>query len=227
MLEVRTLHLNGDPACNGFYSGEQPRSEGKGSRGCSAMEAWLIGIGSGIIAAALLAFCKARYQAIRDLRGPLSGDWYQITYDPEDANKIWSVEWIEVKHHGDFLRGTMWRIFPRNFDRRWAFEGRRRDSSVISVYWADRGEGGDGTMSLLKATPRKSIGRFWEYKPSINGNDIHYGDFSAPIQWVRTDGETGARVLEEVRKVPEPVLRENLPRRILKRVQRLLRETAE
>jgi hypothetical protein len=182
----------------------------------------VVGLVTALVGAAVWEACRALFLARRERHGPLAGNWYQVTYDPADESRVWSIEWVEVKHHKDFLHGTMWRIYSGNFDRRWKFEGRYIDSFAISSYWADRGDGKNGSMLLYRHRPSGCIGRFMQAQPSNIDFNLRREGFSAQVEWIHLGSDSEILVLGMLREANLQDLRSHLPPRVYKRLSHRL-----
>lgn len=53
---------------------------------------WVVGIATGLITSLILFSAKFVYDWRRHRSGPLAGNWHQVTYDPVDSQRLWSVE---------------------------------------------------------------------------------------------------------------------------------------
>ncbi|MET8448691.1 hypothetical protein [Streptomyces sp. NPDC005209] len=182
----------------------------------------LMGLITALIGGATWEGFRALFLARRQQHGALAGHWYQVTYDPEDEGRVWSIEWVEVKHSKNSFHGTMWRIYSRNIDRRWKFEGRYIDSFAISSYWADRGDGKNGSMLLYRHNQSGCIGRFMQAQPKNIDFNLRHEGFSAHVEWIRLGSESEVLVLGIVSEVDREELAQYLPGRIHKRLMRQL-----
>jgi hypothetical protein len=179
-------------------------------------------VASSLIGAAVWAIIALALDAARHRRGAIAGHWYQVTFDPDDTTKVWSIELVVVKHYRESISGTMWRIYPAHFDRRWTFDGRCRDYFVRAQYWADRGDGGEGTLKLFRYRRSNCAGRFEEEQPRSVGFGASFIEFAAPMEWIRVDGDQEPAVLDKIATMPESRLSQNLPKRISRGLQRRL-----
>ncbi|MFF1450664.1 hypothetical protein ACFVYF_21355 [Streptomyces sp. NPDC058274] len=187
----------------------------------------LMGLFTALLGGTVWEGCRALFIASGERNGTLAGHWYQVTYDPDDEGRIWSIEWVEVKHRKGSVSGTMWRVYSRNFDRRWKFEGRYLDSFVISSYWADRGDGKNGSMLLYRHNHSGCIGRFMQAQPRNIDFNLRHDGFSAHVEWIRLGSDSEVLVLGVLSDVDREQLRHHLPARIYKRLVRQLALEAE
>jgi len=180
---------------------------------------WIVGVISSLIGGAAWASIAYAIEIRRQRSGPVAGHWYQITYDPLDSSKVWSIEWVEAFHRNENVSGCMWRIYPRHFNRRWHFQGRCHDARIRADYWADRGNGGEGSMKLYTLLRSNYLGKFEEEKVNSFSIGPSFVDFAAPIEWIRVDSDDEPAVLARLRTLPETDITSHLPRRIRARLQ--------
>jgi hypothetical protein len=178
----------------------------------------VVGVISSLIGAAVWAIIAYFIEMQRQRSGVAAGDWYQITYDPQDTGKVWSVEWVEAFQRNDTITGTMWRIYPEHFNRRWKFQGRCHDRKIRAQYWATRGNGGEGSMKIHMLRPSNYLGSFEE--EVVNSFQIgpSFVDFAAPVEWIGVQSDDEPVVLAELRKVSEADMIAYLPGRICRRL---------
>jgi hypothetical protein len=155
-------------------------------------------------------------------RGALSGFWLQLTYGPEDEDmqgRIWSVEIVRVRQLGHHLRGSMWRVYPAAFERRWHFVGRRDSDTLRGLYTLNRGTGGgSGLFHLLRLGEGPWSGQFLHSFAQHAGKSqttLRREDYA--LEWVRLSGlRTGhftewlAGMAPRVRDLYPPHLRRSL-----------------
>ncbi len=182
----------------------------------------VVGTVSSIIGAAVWTLIAYVISSRRQRSGAVAGNWYQITYDPKDSSIVWSIEWIEAVHKSDTVAGTTWRIYPHHFDRRWRFQGRCCDARIRAQYWADRGNGGEGSMKLYQLLRSNYLGRFEEEQVKSYEIGPSFVDFAAPIEWIRVGSDDESAVLAKLKAIPEAEMLTNLPRRIRRRLQNSL-----
>jgi hypothetical protein len=95
---------------------------------------------------------KATWGAMSAKRPPLRRWYWQITYHPDDRDwtRMWSVELVEVFVRGRKVWGTMYRVNPGNFQRRWQFEGMLHGRRHLSLVYHSTGDdyGANGTVDL-------------------------------------------------------------------------------
>lgn len=184
----------------------------------------VVGIISSLIGAAVWAIVAYIIENRRERSGEAAGHWYQITYDPKNITDVWSVEWVEVLQRNDTIKGTMWRIYPAHFNRRWRFQGRCRDKKIRAQYWCTRGNGGDGSMKLHIVRRSNLLGNFEEERANAYGIGPSFIDFSAYIEWIEVSSDYEPQVLAELRKMDETEMVAYLPRRICRRLRSRLSE---
>lgn len=179
---------------------------------------------SSVIGAALWASATYAVVARRNRLGALAGHWYQVTFDPDDSGKVWSIEWVEVRHNKQTVTGTNWRIYQSHFDRRWKFSGRYQGSFLRAQYWADQGDGGDGYMKLFRYNRSGCLGRFEEDQPRTLQANPTFVAFAAPLEWIRVGGDDEPLILDKLRTLDRERLVAQLPRRIRRRLNDRLDE---
>lgn len=90
--------------------------------------------------------------AIGAKRKPLRRWYWQVTYRAGDSSwlQLWSIELVKVQRHGDRVSGTMYRVYPSRFKRRWSFEGQLHEGRHLSLIYHSIGEdyGSNGTVTL-------------------------------------------------------------------------------
>lgn len=185
---------------------------------------WIVGVISSLIGAAVWASIAYAIEIRRQRSGAVAGHWYQITYDPNNSAEVWSIEWVEALHRNETVSGCMWRIYPHHFDRRWHFQGRCHDARIRVHYWADRGNGGEGSMKLYMLLRSNYLGNFEEEKVNSFGIGPSFVDFAAPIEWIRVESDDEPPVLSKLRTLPEADITAHLPRRIKNKLQERLAE---
>jgi hypothetical protein len=164
---------------------------------------WIVGVSCSLIAAVIAFTVRGTFDAWRSRKnarsGQLAGEWYQITYDPNDWSKLWSIEWLNVSHHYDTIEGTMWRVWRHpcaqpHFDRQWKFLAHFRNGFLVGHYWSESGDGGDGSLHLRH--PRRSYcqGKFQEELPTGDPGAFNV-NFEAPLDWIRVGSDNEPRVL--------------------------------
>ncbi len=115
-----------------------------------------IGFGVGFIAALAGAIAyeplKQTLGALRAKKPPLSRWYWQVTYRSGDKSfdQLWSIELVQVFSRGKRIWGTMYRVYPNRYERRWDFEGRVQGERHLSLVYHSVGEdyGSNGTISL-------------------------------------------------------------------------------
>jgi hypothetical protein len=181
---------------------------------------WLIGVASSIVGAAIWAVIGYGIEARRERTGELAGQWFQITYNPKDTDVVWSIEWIDVKHQGERVSGTMWRIYPESFDRRWSFNGVFARSFIRCPYLPTRGDGGEGFMKLYMFKRSNCLGRFIQDLPKNVDFGPSYVEFAAPLEWIRAGSDDQGAVVKLLATVPKEQMISRLPSRVRKQLQR-------
>jgi hypothetical protein len=180
--------------------------------------AWLIGIGTGLVSAAIWAAVALLIEYRRHRSGPLAGDWYQVTFDPNVADKIWSIEFLEVKHLRDKVFGNMWRIYPAHYDRQWTFSGLFRYHFLRAQYACTRGDGRDGMMKLAPYSRSNCAGRFEEDQPTSVEFGATFAEFKAPLEWIKVGCDQEPAVIDRLEEAPQWQYSEYLPRRVLRKL---------
>ena len=178
----------------------------------------VVGIISSLIGAAVWAIISYIIENQRQRSGVAAGHWYQITYNPEDTKDVWSIEWVETFQRNETITGTMWRIYPEHFNRRWRFQGRCNDGKIRAQYWATRGNGGGGSMKLYMLRPSNFLGNFEEERANSFGIGPSFVDFAAPIEWIEVHSDDEPLVLAELRKISQAEMVAHLPRRICRKL---------
>jgi hypothetical protein len=184
----------------------------------------VVGIISSLIGAAVWAIVAYIIENQRQKSGVAAGQWYQITYNPDDDKEVWSIEWVEALQKGETITGTMWRIYPEHCNRRWSFQGRCHDTNIRAQYWATRGNGGEGSMKLYMWRRSTFLGNFEEERANSFGIGPSFVEFAAPIEWIEVHSEDEPLVLAELRKISEAEMVAHLPRRICRRLTGRLAE---
>jgi hypothetical protein len=129
-------------------------------------------------------------------RSGVGGYWLQLTYEPEisdavpgTSEAIMSIEFVEVRHVRRQVHGTMWRVYRRDFDRRWQFTGHVDSLLVRGEYTLDRGHGGgDGTFNLLRLSGGFLWGQFVHsvvHRAGKNRVTLDPEDYA--LEWVSLD----------------------------------------
>jgi hypothetical protein len=123
-------------------------------------------------------------------RGALSGFWLQLAYGPDDENmsgRVWSIEIVQARQLGHHLRGTMWRVYPVEFERRWHFVGRRDKDTLRGLYTVNRSTGGgNGLFHLLGLGEGTWSGQFLHSYAEAAGKSeavLHREDYA--LEWIR------------------------------------------
>jgi hypothetical protein len=134
-------------------------------------------------------------------RGALSGFWLQLTYGPEDEDmqgRVWSVEILQVRQLGHQLRGSMWRVYPVAFERRWHFVGRHDSDTLRGLYTLNRGTGGgSGLFHLLRLGEGTWTGQFLHSFAEHAGKSqttLRREDYA--LEWVRLSALRGGLFTE-------------------------------
>jgi len=202
---------------------------------------WVLSIAISVAGAAAWAGMTRLASIWAERSGKLTGDWYQVTYWPEDiemTDEPWSIEWVEARHRRSSVRGRMWRVYRRALresqagvgaaapiqkrpgqsvidpQNRWVFVGRCVDSPLNATYWADRGAGGQGSMHMWKVNNTHYRGKFAEVKLEGSGLLMKIKIEEAGIEWIRVDSPEARRVLGYCDDLDERELAEWLPRGI-------------
>jgi hypothetical protein len=114
--------------------------------------AFAIGISATIFGDVAAEKTRNAISAARARKAPLRRWYWQVTYPPGDETwaKPWSIELVEVHRHGDRVTGTMYRVYPDRFERRWEFQGWLVDSRHLVLTYRSVGEdyGANGTLTL-------------------------------------------------------------------------------
>jgi hypothetical protein len=124
----------------------------------------VLGIVCAVIGGGVLEYSK-NLRASSPSKDSVIGRWYwQVTYRPGETNwrAIWSIELVRIYRDGEKIWGTMYRVYPAHFTRRWEFTGYlRRERHLILNYRSIGKEFGvDGTMQLGILTKRNWCGTF-------------------------------------------------------------------
>jgi hypothetical protein len=111
-----------------------------------------LGVVAALVGAALYEPIKSSLAALRARRPPLRRWYWQVTYRARDKGwrQLWSIELVEVYSRGQRVWGTMYRVFPGRYKRRWKFDGRVFDRRRLSLVYESVGDdyGSNGTVSL-------------------------------------------------------------------------------
>jgi hypothetical protein len=182
----------------------------------------VVGVVSSVIGAAVWALIVYLANARRQRSGAAAGDWYEITYDPRNSSRVWSIEWVESRHQGHSLNGVIWRLYPDNLDYRWHFHGRCNDARIWLHYWTDRGNGGDGSIKLYQLRRSNYLGRFEEEIVDSFKMVPSLVDVSSPMEWIRVGSVREAGVMKMLQTVDETELLVHLPRRIKRKLRERL-----
>jgi hypothetical protein len=114
--------------------------------------AFAIGISATIFGGVALEKVGDVISAARARKAPLRRLYWQVTYPPGDETwaEPWSIELVEVHRHRDRVTGTMYRVYPDRFERRWEFQGWLVDSRHLVLTYRSVGEdyGANGTLTL-------------------------------------------------------------------------------
>jgi hypothetical protein len=146
---------------------------------------------------------------LREFRGDLAGYWYQVTYDPKDKkleDPCWSIELMRVRHRGDTVEGTMWRIFPDEFYKKWSWEGRSEGAFVIGSYFASRRSkaGGSGNFFLMEIGEGRVKGDFMciVIEDTASGG-VGLAPEMWPMEWLRVDRCSGNPLAAWIETLPD------------------------
>lgn len=161
---------------------------------------WIIGIACSIVGAILWALASAVYFQLRERRGALAGCWFQVTYDPDPhhRNDVWSIEWVEARHHRDRVTGRMYRIYPGFYDRRWEFKLWGKGDVFRGPYFCVNGSGGDGLLTLKRKRNVLCVGAFTEDDAERPVITEAKDGFAAPLEWLRVDCDLAADIREHL-----------------------------
>jgi hypothetical protein len=152
------------------------------------MSAFFLGIITGVLGAAVWELLTNGSRWWAERRGAVAGNWLQVTYGPDDHTRsdiIWSIEFLELRHYKIKMHGTMWRLYPTDYAKRWTFEGRYEHAVVLGVYAADRDvRGGFGLLLMRFVQSWMYVGEFFEtvVKPTRVGFEVTRN--SQPMEWV-------------------------------------------
>jgi hypothetical protein len=200
-------------------------------------EVWIVSILSTLVGAAISAVLGHIVRIVQFRRGSLAGNWYSVTYSSEDpgmTGEPWSIEWIEVRHHGQTVTGTMWRIYKAHFNRRWSFRGRYEESEILGYYRATRGEGGRGNFALMALNNWFFKGGFQERQvlfeaiqsshcsSSAGLIPISIGYFGMPLVWIRVGSSAQERIVPCLCKISAEEVAPHVPRRVHKKLKRVI-----
>lgn len=215
----------------------------QGSMNQDPILVWVVGIATSLIAGALWATLARFVARNTNGRGELAGYWYQVTYDPDNDENVWSVEVIEVKHHADRITGTMWRVWPEAFLRRWSFSGEysnllyralykrtredrssaehrhMREHGASPAHAPRRNGSGSGFMKLYKDDAGCCQGRFVEE----GIKSVEFGpqivEFGARLEWIKFQGAGEDFVIQLLLHDADKFSGNGLPPRIRRRLQ--------
>jgi len=148
---------------------------------------WQVALG--LVVFAIGAMIPRIVRWARALFGELSGCWIEITYKEDGAgasdDHVWFADVVRLRHSGDQLRGTMWRLFP-NEKRAWKLEGRVVGDTIVATYTAKKG-GGLGLLTLLRVETGRFKGRFIEPYTADHGAGITKDIKQSVVEWVERD----------------------------------------
>lgn len=150
------------------------------------------------LALACVPFVGWGARSLSEFRGNLAGYWYQVTYDPGDgklAEPCYSIEFMRLRHRGDTVKGTWWRIYPDDFEKKWTWKGQVEGSFVIGSYFASKRSkaGGSGNFFMMEIGEGRVKGHFM----CVVIDDMASGGVGVeprmwPMEWLRADRCTGA-----------------------------------
>jgi hypothetical protein len=145
--------------------------------------------------------------------------WYQLVYHPGDENRaddLWSIELLEIKHRSSSLRGTMWRTFFRDFEKRWTWQAYAKGNLITGSYRQDRGNGGDGLIQMIRVSPDQWSGDvIWAQGRADDGRVLTERQI-APMEWIRVSSCHGQALQDWNRALSRSDLIRLLPRRCRK-----------
>ena len=161
-----------------------------------------------ILTCAPFAYGGARY--LISLRGDLAGYWYQVTYHPDDkkmSEPCFSIELMRLRHRGDTVKGTWWRIYKVDFKKKWSFEGKTDGAFVIGSYFASSRSkaGGSGNFFMMEIGGEGRVkGRFTcvVVEDTASGG-VGFEPEMWPMEWLRVDHCSGAKLAAWVQTLPD------------------------
>ncbi|HWP33254.1 MAG TPA: hypothetical protein VNL97_05855 [Solirubrobacterales bacterium] len=111
-----------------------------------------LGVVAALIGATLYEPIKHGMAAWGARKPPMRRWYWQVTYKARDHDwgELWSIELVEVFCSTTKIWGTMYRVYPSRYERRWKFSGRLFDAKRLSLVYESVGEdyGSNGTVSL-------------------------------------------------------------------------------
>jgi hypothetical protein len=165
-------------------------------------------------------------------QGELAGWWYQITWNPDKPDQIWSIEWVQVQHRRHQVTGTMWRVYTErdgqaiatkeNFCKVWKFAADYSGGHVLNGHYSCKtGDGWDGVFQMLTYTRTSLIGNFRAIvpDPDVTSASDPRGlvpllkPFAPVVEWVRCDCERENAILPRLHAQDLHVMCEHLPAR--------------
>jgi hypothetical protein len=210
------------------------------------VETFVLGIISGLVAAAIWSSCVWLLRYRREATGPVAGWWWQVIYLSDHATayapptaesafgedlrmslpsietgdrfsssgaaatkerlswgafsageRPWSVELVQVRNKKRFLSGRMWRVYKSDYYKRWRFQGRIEEDSILhGFYWAEKGAGSSGTFYLLRVSPERYVGEFYYSEANTLSRGLTLGSFAGHLQWIKVDSSLEKNIVE-------------------------------
>jgi hypothetical protein len=154
--------------------------------------AWVEGILTGVGAAIVVEVGRHGRALVCSRRRPLTGDCLVVTWDPEDQDALFSIEFSRARQRGDFVSGEWWRVWPTHWHRHWQFSGYYvpHEAYVSLSYHALDSEaktwdqfGRNGIMDLRVLAGSIQSGTFRTSKPLDDGKEVSHRRWEAPVVW--------------------------------------------
>lgn len=187
---------------------------------------------------------RAAYGAFRARKAPLRRWYWQVTYRTADASwrQLWSIELVKVRRHGDRVYGTMYRVYPTRFRRRWTFVGELHEGRHLSLVYHSVGEdyGANGTVNLGVLNRWLWCGAFQQIPDAERGAELQRQkperretrrigpDFTEEslIEWIAADSHSNDQVRGFLASIPSdsPAAPAQVARYLPAAAQRVLTE---
>jgi hypothetical protein len=181
----------------------------------------LVAFAAALAGAAAFEPVKAARGALRAKHPPLRRWYWQVTYRTGDSRwlQLWSIELVKVRRHGNRISGTMYRVYPARFKRRWRFFGELHENRHLSLIYTSIGEdyGSNGTINLGVLTRWLWSGAFQQIPDAERGATLHQRKAErretrrigpsfteeSLIEWVAADSDPNDAIRGFLASIPE------------------------
>jgi hypothetical protein len=174
-----------------------------------------------LVGAALYEPIKHGLAAMHARQPPLRRWYWQVTYQSRDMgwDALWSIELVEVLSRGHQVWGTMYRVYPSRFKRRWKFNGRLFEDRRLCLVYESVGEdyGSNGTVSLGVISRWLWCGAFQQIPDAERTVELRVNDFErretrrigpdfteeSLIEWIAADDDSDDPVRGLFASIPD------------------------